>query len=304
MSASITQRDVLLRKRLEQFTRMLHRLEKGDVHAIHRTRVATRRLRELLPVLQLEAGVAEKLSRRLRKATARLGSVRELDVLMLLINELHESDRYPVDALARVAAAVDRDLEKQRERLMAKAPIAELHRLARKLERVASKVESSGQGGAVRRHPGTRGWQWAADARVVRRAGRLRDAIEEAGAVYLPERLHAIRIAVKKLRYVMEVASDGGAPIAPADLRALKHAQGLLGRLHDLQILVGRARQAQGVPMPPDVVMWRTLGTLVDMLERDCRRLHGRYMRERDALAALSGRLVDRGHAAVRRATA
>src|SRR6478609_8405375 len=78
-------RDVLLRKRLEQFTRMLQGLEKGDSSALHRTRVATRRLRELLPVLQLDPEAAHKLIRRLRKVTQRLGSVRELDVLMQIV---------------------------------------------------------------------------------------------------------------------------------------------------------------------------------------------------------------------------
>jgi len=81
---------------------MLHGLEDGDVRAVHRTRVASRRLREVLPILQLDPEVSEKLSRRLRKVTQRLGVVRELDVLLALIDELAGSDRYPTTALARV----------------------------------------------------------------------------------------------------------------------------------------------------------------------------------------------------------
>ena len=46
----------LLHKRLERFTRMLQALGEGDVRALHRARVASRRLREMLPVLQLDAG--------------------------------------------------------------------------------------------------------------------------------------------------------------------------------------------------------------------------------------------------------
>jgi hypothetical protein len=67
-------RHELLSRRLEQFTRMLHGLEEGDTRALHRTRVASRRLRELLPMLRLEPDQVGKLGRRLRRVTARLGS--------------------------------------------------------------------------------------------------------------------------------------------------------------------------------------------------------------------------------------
>src|SRR4051794_24997946 len=122
---SAPHRDALLAKRAEQFTRLLHAVEDGDVRALHRTRVATRRLRELLPVLQLDADVSDKLGRRLRRATERLGPVRELDVLMLLIGELHESGRYRPEALDRVAAGVERERQAARARLVARLPTTE-----------------------------------------------------------------------------------------------------------------------------------------------------------------------------------
>src|SRR6188508_3387603 len=89
----------LLRARIDRFTRMLHGVEAGDVSAVHHARVATRRLRELLPILQLDRSVAEKLGHRLRRTTRRLGAVRELDVLLLLTEELRESGRHSERAL-------------------------------------------------------------------------------------------------------------------------------------------------------------------------------------------------------------
>jgi CHAD domain-containing protein len=284
---------------------MLHGLEKGDASALHRTRVATRRLRELLPVLQLDHDATSKLSRRLRKVTQRLGSVRELDVLMQLVDELHGSDRHNPEALNRVAAIVDRSRKAARRRLLAKLPMAELHRLGDKLADVAHDLESSKTSAKPARQSDARGWRWAVDARVARRAARVSEAIDAAGALYLPERLHTVRIAVKKLRYALEVASAGGAAAARADLGTLKHAQDLLGRLHDLQILIDRARQVQAALTPPNITTWRGLEALVDVLEDDCRRLHARYMHERDALIALSTRLAGRGRAiSARRVTA
>ena len=72
------------------------------------------------------------------------------------------------------------------------------------------------------------------------------------------------------------------------------------GRLHDLQTLIERARQAQASLVPASVVVRRGLEALVDALEQDCRRLHGRYMRERDTLMALCDRVAGKGRPAAR----
>src|SRR5258705_50504 len=113
----------LLRPRLERFTRLLQEVEAGDVRALHRTRVASRRLREVLPVLQLDHDVARKLNRRLRKITSRLGTVREFDVLLSLIDELATTGRYPGTALGQIAAAIGDDRNRVRDRLMAKISV-------------------------------------------------------------------------------------------------------------------------------------------------------------------------------------
>ena len=104
-------RYVLLRARLERFSRAMPGVETRDVQSVHRTRVSSRRLRELLPVLQLDGGSVTKLSHQLRKVTRRLGRVREADVMLLLIAELHESGRFaePALRLVRDAARATRD---------------------------------------------------------------------------------------------------------------------------------------------------------------------------------------------------
>ena len=120
---------------------MLHEMEEGDVKAVHRTRVASRRLRELLPVLQLDPDVLRKLSRRLRKVTGRLGTVRELDVLVGVLDELGKAGRHPQQALAQVAATIDEERRRKRERLLAKGQLRELRRVGDKLEKVARTLE-------------------------------------------------------------------------------------------------------------------------------------------------------------------
>jgi CHAD domain-containing protein len=266
---------------------MLQGVEDGDVNALHRTRVASRRLREVLPILQLDSGLARKLNRRLRKITDRLGKVREYDVLLGVLDELKQVARYPKPALPRVAAHIGENRAHARQRLLKKVSMHDLHRVAAKLEKVARTLESASESPVTARHS----WRWAIDARVARRASTLAVAITDAGAVYLAERLHIVRIAVKKLRYAVELAADADHVKSSPDLKQLRRTQDILGRLHDLQVLVDRAREVQASLAPPDLDARRELDVLVRALEEDCRHLHGRYMQDRDALLELCARL-------------
>jgi CHAD domain-containing protein len=281
----------LLKKRLDRFTRMLHGVKNCDVRALHRMRVASRRLREVLPVLQLEARLAHELGRRLRKVTRRLGHVRELDVLLLLIDDLQKSGRYDQESLELVAAMLTEEHHEARGRLTAKMPVGELNRLASKLDKVAKAVAHDGRTEAKGR-TATRGLRWAVDARLERRASALKTAIERAGPLHLTDRLHAVRIALKKFRYAVELAGElRQDPTIAAQLKTLKRNQDLLGRWHDRQVLIDRVRQAQASLTPPSVASWSRLDTIVMGLESDCRRLHGRYLREAAALVAACDRV-------------
>jgi CHAD domain-containing protein len=294
-----TTRSELLKKRLDRFTRVLHAAEQGEVRALHQARVASRRLRELIPVLQLESGTAHKLGRRLRKVTTRLGTVRELDVLLLLIDELHVAGRRGSGALGRVGVAVSKARDVARKRLFVHLPIAEMSRLARKLDRIAAELQHAERASSK---TAARSWRWAIDARVASRASRLSAVMADAGALYLPERLHAVRIAVKKLRYAVELSTEAASETAGADLRVLTRGQELLGRMHDLQVLIDRVRQTQASLTPPSVTVWRDLDALMTSIEDDCRRLHARYMRTRDALGAVAERRSERPHVPTTRA--
>lgn len=282
----------LLKNRLDRFTRALRGVAKGDVKALHRARVASRRLRELVPVLQLPPGVAKKLNRRLRKVTSRLGSVRELDVMLLLIDELHVSRPHHDQALTRVRVAVAKDREAARKRLAGHLPVDDLRRVARKLDRACADLHEAEQAHAAARSPGrAKVTTWAIEARAAKRGARLASAMTDAGAVYLPGRLHTVRLAIKKLRYVLEVSAELAGEKTTVPLRGLRHAQELLGRMHDLEMLIDRVREMQPELAPLSLTAWRELDALVATLEDMCRRLHARYVRERGPLETLAARL-------------
>lgn len=293
MPVTAVSRAELLKRRVDRFSRTLAGVEKGDVKSVHRARVASRRLRELVPALQLDAARASKLSRRLRKVTNRLGAVRELDVILLLLDELHVSRPIHQAAIQRVRSRVSKDRDSARKRLAGRPPAATMRRIIRRLERVMAELQDEHKArasGGARRHE--RALEWAIDARVANRAARLRAAMQDAGAVYLPERLHVVRVALKKLRYALELRSDVRREAETPAVRTLKRVQGLLGRMHDLQVLIERVREVQASLTPPSLAVWREMDDLLLALDDMCRRLHARYVREREGVEGVAAKLV------------
>jgi len=270
---------------------MLHGVDAGRARSVHRIRVAARRLRELLPVLQLQRSVTEKLARRLRRVTRQLGVVREVDALIALLDEMQGSGGYDNLAVACVRASLDAERGKRRQQASSDALSEELHRLAAKLDEVADSLPA-----AERRRSLDRGWRWAIDARVRHRAGKLKEAVAAAGNVYLAGRVHAVRIAIKKFRYAVELESEASSePAWTPRLVALKRRQQLLGRLHDRQVLVDRVRQVQAALTQPEPALWRALDAMLASLEDECRRLHARYLRDAPALVDLCDEIAAAG---------
>ncbi len=274
---------------------MLPGVAAGDPRSVHRARVASRRLREILPLLQLEGHLAHKLGKRLRKVTRRLAPTRELDVLLTLLDTDLAAGAPQVQSRLRTELGAKR--EQARARLVAKPVVNDLRRIGRKLETVGSKLAADEDRAS---RATEREWRWAVEARVAHRAGALKKALEEAGSVYLAERLHEVRLCLKKLRYGLEVAVESEGLRNHPDLRKLKQVQRVLGQMHDLQVLVDHARHAQAVAPSgrgsgagslARFSAWRELDGLIRSLENECRRLHARFMREREGLLALCDRL-------------
>jgi CHAD domain-containing protein len=190
-------------------------------------------------------------------------------------------------ALQQLGETIGQEGATARKHLTTKLPFSKLQQLARRLERAASHLNDSG----TLPHAGRRAWLSALDVLVHRRSASVRSAIDAAGGVYVPQRLHNVRIALKKLRYAWEIAAEAQNLRASASLGRLKAAQDLLGRLHDLEVLVDYGRQVQASSTPPNLTTWRNLRSLVHALEDDCRRLHARYMHDRPKLIAIADRL-------------
>jgi CHAD domain-containing protein len=112
--------------------------------------------------------------------------------------------------------------------------------------------------------------------------------------MYRSSDLHDVRIAVKKLRYGVELSQEAGLGGTRTDLTTLTATQDVLGRLHDLEVLIEWARDAQASSTPPELTTWRGLASLVRALENECRLLHARYLSSRAKLLGICDRAAER----------
>jgi CHAD domain-containing protein len=285
--------EYLIRQRVAALRRALPAAKDGDVKSLHQARVATRRLRA---ALVLKAGrKAEKVARSVRRLTRLLGPARELDVSLLILDELERDGDVPRAAIGRLRISIAeerRRLQEQVRERIDEFDIQKVRKLAIAVARRGSSEKAPRNAEAVA----------LSRDRTARRVRRLTAAIEHAAGLYLPDRLHDVRIAIKKLRYTLELDSAPrvGRSRNAASLRTLKSMQDLLGRMHDLEVLIARSRSIQSSPGASTLKMSADLDLLVRRLETECRQLHGHYMAERVKLVTLCDRLTRTGERSVR----
>jgi CHAD domain-containing protein len=261
----------------------------GEERGIHQARVATRRLREIVPVVvETRKGLGAKLRRRLKRLTRALGPVRELDVACTLITDRAAGKPEPGVIALRAhlteqrLAAFER-LHEACDAGRAKWLLEHLADVVRELERVARGGRGELAGRERRRLA----------RRVIDRARALGDAVSAAGAILIVDRVHAVRIAAKRLRYALELTGELQLARTAALVSKLRSVQDVLGEMHDLDVLRHHAARVRR-DLPPDSIVAKDLERISTALEADIRQLHARYLRGSRTLAALADRVRDR----------
>jgi CHAD domain-containing protein len=125
------------------------------------------------------------------------------------------------------------------------------------------------------------------NARRQSRATLLAATLQALGILYVPDRLHAVRLAAKKLRYSLETQRAVRRAAVARDIRTLTTMQEQLGQLHDLQILQDRLRRAPG---PAHRVDLRRMNADI---ERECRALHARIIARVPAWLRMADRIAE-----------
>jgi CHAD domain-containing protein len=207
-----------------------------DPEALHDLRVAVRRVRSVLWAFR-----GENAGRRWRGAERALGRVfsgtnalRDADVLAERVGRLAEAA--PPEAAEGVAHAVARiDKARRRARAELRDALGPRRRAAAE-KRVAALCEATEIVEAPAGAPPAAFGRWAPSrlAAVLGDAGALGEevAVEPAST----EKLHALRIRLKRIRYVAEVFEpDGPGPLAEA-IDRLRAVQDALGEVRDLDV--------------------------------------------------------------------
>lgn len=254
----------------------------GDAESVHQARIATRRLREVLPLVDNEH--VEHAAAAVRTAGRQLGRVRELDVVGGLL--LSMSDRLPRAAATELHALRQAIRQRQREtrrRMVKRTERLDLPalrdafaedngrlRLGKWLPRISGRVSSS--------------WSEPIWARIVTRSQEAAAAVERTPAIYFPNRVHKVRIAIKKLRYAVEIAAETNIWRPDRILKDLRKLQGILGDIHDLQVLGDFAAQ----PMPADGATPTDWSAVNEFVDSEIARHYAEYSRRRRWVAPLA----------------
>jgi CHAD domain-containing protein len=257
----------------------LGRARRGDGKGVHRARVASRRLRELMAIASRATHRAEcrEHRRSLRHITGALGPARELDVTREVLKNAGLRHRWPQDVVTRLDRILE-TLRLERQATLAEqlpAPVTRI--LLRGLRTAAAGIAGDRESA----------FEGRLTARCRSRSASLSKCLRRLGKKYKPDRLHEVRIAAKKLRYVLEAARQVQSAPVGREIRGLVAAQELLGQLHDLQVLQEHVRLVtrDAAISQSLIASYRQVDADV---ERDCRALHARVVTRRIAWRQLA----------------
>ncbi len=221
----------------------------NDPHDVHQMRVATRRLRASLQATAVayQPKRVDTLRRHLRKLARALGEVRDRDVLLLRLRQDAEASRNVTgeqhDELSAAVERLQTERDGAHQELAAELKRKRTARLLQELNDFLEcplaevQAEDNGLPLLVRHHAGSALWH---EFEAVRR-------FETVMADASSERLHELRIAVKHLRYTLELYEPALGEGAHGLLKQVTKLQEHLGNLHDADVAIAYLGAAQAV---------------------------------------------------------
>jgi CHAD domain-containing protein len=235
--------------------RTYHRavLDTGAVEAVHKMRVTTRRLQASLDLLEREMKV-RKLKRRLRNWRRRLSTVRNYDVFLELIEkETPSRGRARREQLELVKAILKERRLNRAAKVRQFLEGIDIDAIAIRLGLLAPSIcEASDTAGvdgdghhqapAVEATAETmeldeRSVAGYAAERLDQRLEEFQALAAESHPTNNPAELHQLRIAAKRVRYLLEIVSEMGYGDASRALAWLRTLQDRIGDWHDLEAL-------------------------------------------------------------------
>jgi CHAD domain-containing protein len=208
--------------------------EAEDIEFIHRMRVASRRIRSCIPLFE-ECFPRKKYRewrKEIRNITRALREARDADVQIAFLKTYTEKleeeklrpgvERFLLRLRQRRERTQPRVI-KAIDRLLESGVVEDMEKSCRKMRKGRTDVNSAE----------------TYEKAIVHITSRLDEIFDHEASVYIPENIkehHAMRIAVKRLRYTMEVFSSLYEGELEKQIAVCKKLQDLLGDMHDYDV--------------------------------------------------------------------
>jgi len=218
-------------KRLEKFVSLFAKVLVSDQpDTIHDARVWSRRLQEVFRVLfpKPRVGKSQKLIRTLRQVRRALGSCRNIDVTIDLIQERLDAS---TDSPAYEPWNLIRNylLEKRARQIARAHEELTRHDITQFVTRTQSLLQVNG----LEKEP-----EALLQRSLEEALTDWNDALRDAQETPQPDQIHGLRIAGKRLRYRAELLADLGHTSVKPRIKALRRLQDELGNWHDRYVLL------------------------------------------------------------------
>ncbi|MDE2853892.1 MAG: CHAD domain-containing protein [Chloroflexota bacterium] len=218
-----------------------------DIESVHQMRVAIRRMRSLFNLIgsHYRAKTVAKYERGLRDIARALGAIRDLDVLILDLQEFQAS--LPPASQTHMAQVVSVLDERRKECRAGLHQLFDSKRYARFLRQFQRLAKGSGQGARrVKRAETPHQVRHVLPLLLHERLARVRsyDSVLPAAE---DEILHALRVEYKQLRYALEFFQPILGSSAARFLQQAKRMQDILGRINDIAVFSAYVSRLEGL---------------------------------------------------------
>ena len=226
-----------------------------DIESVHQMRVAIRRMRSLFNLIgaHYRPKTTARIERGLRQTARALGAIRDLDVLILDLQDYQET--LPLDdqaVLAQVISILDERRSASRVRLNQLLDSKRYARHLRRFRRFAKRPKK----GARRRKRSEAPHQLR---HVLPLLLHERLARVKAYDTVLPASddaiLHALRVEYKQLRYALEFFQPILGRSARQFLKKVKDMQEILGRINDIAVFSEYVRSLDRLSLPQSSIL-------------------------------------------------
>lgn len=250
-------------------------LKNNNPKAIHDFRVVTRRLQQLLDLLYPKPRPKRirKLRRTIQRSRRLFSRVRNCDVLILRVDSyLARKETAHRESWAEFKVYLEHQRSKSFEKAAAK--LSEFNR-AEILAGLRNAINSVPPDGARTQPPVHESFQTRFTAELDSLWKVFFGYVAKSRTASSPGALHRVRIAGKRLRYLLEVIAESGVPQTEQMLATLRGIHQTLGEWQDLQVMEEMISEMQ--QQPKLLASNTSLAGEIEQLRRQSQRVQQKY---------------------------